>query len=227
MQVRSHKFVKARGEGECGTGVLQNFDKHFVKNTRKRGPAAKHFGVFLQDTLKTTFWIKNLTQGGHKAFLSKIRTLFSILKKSRETFPLPSSCAPVSVIVYASISLNMPKYPWKCLNKLFWLCQGSEYVWSSYMFDRLLKMNWVLNKPGFWIWHDCICKGYPEFRICLIMASYASIMPEYVWICLNPLNMPGHGYFWMSLNMPECLWICLMNCSTVPEFSICHDIVIT
>ena len=34
---------------------LGRFDNHFVKNTRKLGPAGKRFGVFLLDTLKTTF----------------------------------------------------------------------------------------------------------------------------------------------------------------------------
>ena len=57
---------------------------------------------------------------------------------------------------YASVSLNMSKYPWKCLNKLFWQWQGSEYAWSSYMFNRFLKMPCVLNKPEIWIWHGCI-----------------------------------------------------------------------
>ena len=125
-------------------------------------------------------------------------------------FFLPS-CAPVSVAEYASISLNMPKYPWNWLNKLFWLCQGSEYVCSSYMFDRLLKMPPVLNKQGFWIWDDCICKGYAEFRVCLIMTPYASLTPEYA---LMSLNM--HKNRWIFLNVPECMnipeyaWI---NCS--------------
>ena len=104
-----------------------------------------------------------------------------------------------------TISLNMPKYPWKCLKKLFWLCQGSEYAWSSYMFDRLLKVPPILNKRVFWIWHGCICKGYVEFQICLIVDPYTSIMPEYAWICLNMAQ-----YCWMSLNMPENTWI---NCS--------------
>ena len=72
-------------------------------------------------------------------------------KSAGLTSPLSPSCALVSVAEYASISANMPKYSWKCLNKLFWLCQGSEYAWSSYMLDRLLKMPWVLNKPVFWI----------------------------------------------------------------------------
>ena len=87
-----------------------------------------------------------------KTFFSKIRSLLSIFKKRRvDLSSLSSSCALVSVAEYASISVNMPKYPWKCLNKLFRLCQGSEYAWSSYMLDRLLKIPWVLNKPVFWI----------------------------------------------------------------------------
>ena len=91
-------------------------------------------------------------------------------------FLLPS-WTPVSVAEYASISLNMSKYPWKWLNKLFWPYQGSEYACSSYMFGIILKMPSVLNKPGFWTWHGCICKGYTEFRICLILAPYVSITP--------------------------------------------------
>ena len=53
------------------------------------------------------------------AFLPKIRTLFLIFEKDRGGLPLLPSYAPVSVAEYASISLNMPKYPLKCLNKLF------------------------------------------------------------------------------------------------------------
>ena len=89
---------------------------------------------------------------------------FRFSKKTGEASSLPFSCVPVSVAEYASISLNMPKYHWKCLNKLF-LYQGSEYSWSSDKFDRLLKMPRVLNKPGLWIWHGYICKGYAEFHL--------------------------------------------------------------
>ena len=81
---------------------------------------------------------------------------------------------------------------------------GSEFTWPSHMFDRLLKMPRVLNKPGFWIWHGFICKGYSEFRICLIMAQYVSIMPEYASVYLNVLQ-----YTWTWLNIAECPWICL------------------
>ena len=94
------------------------------------------------------------------------------------------------------------------------------------MFNRLLKMPWVLNMLGFWIWHDYICKGYREFWVCPNMAQYATIMPEYdslclnvphyVWKCLNTgLNMAD--YCWMFLNISENAWI---NCPGCTRFSI-------
>ena len=85
------------------------------------------------------------------------------------------------------------------------------------MFDRLLKIPWVLNKRGFWLWHGCICKCYAEFRICLIMVPYASMphmpvisfnMCEQGWILMNFLNMPENARIKCSdyikaLNMPQ------------------------
>ena len=53
--------------------------------------------------------------------------------------PSPPSCMPVNMAEDALISLNIPKYPWKWLNKLSWLSQGSEYAWSSYIFDKFLE----------------------------------------------------------------------------------------
>ena len=41
---------------------LRHFDKHFVKNKKKKAPQGKISKFFLLDTLKTTFWIENLTQ---------------------------------------------------------------------------------------------------------------------------------------------------------------------
>ena len=78
------------------------------------------------------------------------------------------------------------------------MCQGSKYAQSSNMFDRILKMSQVLKKQGFWIWHDCLCKGYIDFRIFLIMAPYTSIMPKYVSIYLNTADCP-----WLGQKMPE------------------------
>ena len=96
--------------------------------------------------------------------------------------------------VYVSwIYLNIPKYPWKFLNKLFWIWKGKKNAWSSYMSDR------VLNMSGFCMWHDCN-KGYTEFWISLNMAQYASIMPEYAWIALMSLNMSEYDS--ILLNLP-------------------------
>ena len=86
---------------------LGHFDKHFDKNKRKRGPVRKDFVCILTEMMKKC----NPMIDKIRAFLSKIRTFFSIFIKDRETSPLLSSCAPVSVAEYASISLNMPKYP--------------------------------------------------------------------------------------------------------------------
>ena len=140
------------------------------------------------------------------------------IKNSQPFFPesgnffLPS-CAPVNVAEYASVSLNMLKYPWKWLNELFWICQGFKYAYSSYMFGRLLKMPPVLSKPRFWIWHGCVF--------------------EYVWLWLHTLqerlNMPQCALMsfnvrepgWIFLNVPECMnfpeyaWI---NCSDRAKF---------
>ena len=45
---------------------------------------------------------------------------------------------------------------------------------------------------------------YVEYRICLIIAGYASIMLEYASIYLN---VPQYARIW--LNITKCLWICL------------------
>ena len=156
MQLCNQNFFRAGEVVELGY-----FDKHFVKNTQS-ALAGKDFRIFFLGALKTTFWKENLTQRW---------------ANNRGGLPSPPREAAVIVAEYASISLNIPNYPWKCLNKLFWLYQGSGYVWSSYMFNRLLKMPQVLHVPGFWIWHSCICKGYAEF-------DYTSICLNNPWICL-------------------------------------------
>ena len=112
----------------------------------------------MPDTLKTTFWRENLAQwwkqSGH-------------FSQESGNIDQNTSCA------HLWVWLNMDQYPWICVIIIenAWIncsdcckCQSSEYTWLSYMFDRLLKMPQILNKP--------------EFQICLIMTSYASIMPE-------------------------------------------------
>ena len=142
------------------------------------------WSFFVLDTIKTTFWMDNITQRctPSRPSFPKSGHFFWFSKRAGKVSPLPPSWVPVSVPEYGPISLNMSKYSYNCLNKLFLLCQGFEYAWSSYMFDRILKMPRVLNRPGFIckaLYTACICKGYAEFRIFLIMSPYASIMPKY------------------------------------------------
>ena len=121
----------------------KHFDKDFVKNIRKKCLAGKHLEFFLLYTLKTLYWMEYLTQRWTQSgpFFPKSGHFFRFSKKR-------GCCALVSVAEYVSIFLNISKCPWKWLNKLFWPCQGSEYAWSSYIFDKLL-IPWVLNVPRF------------------------------------------------------------------------------
>ena len=174
------------------------------KIQEKEAPQGNFLEFFLPDTVKPTLWTENFTRRWTQPglFFPKSENCFQFSKRANETSPLLPSCVPVSLANYASISLNMSKYSWKYLNKLFWLCQRSGYTWSSYMFDRLSKKPRVLNKSGFWIRHHCICKGYVEFQIYLIMALNASVIPEYALICLN---------------VPQYTWACLDKL-----FCLCH-----
>ena len=50
---------------------------------------------------------------------------------------------------------------------------------------QVKKMAQVLNKPEFCILHGCMYKCYTEIQICLIIAPYSRIIPEYALISLN------------------------------------------
>ena len=91
-------------------------------------------GIYLK---KTECWIcKNSecvwcsTSG---PFFPKSGHFFRFSKRAGETFSFLSSLTHEVVAEFPSISLNIPKYSWKRLNKQFWLYQGSKYSWSSYM----------------------------------------------------------------------------------------------
>ena len=134
---------------------------------------------------------KNFNLDGHDQGLSfpNQAAFFDFQKRPKEASSSSPShrpiCMPVSVAEYPIISLNIPKYPWKYLNKLFWLCQASKYAWSTYTFGRLFKMPQFLNVPGFSIWHVCRFRSYIKFWICMNMTQYASIMPEHASIYMN------------------------------------------
>ena len=95
--------------GNCGTGHLQ-----------KEAPQGSILELFLLDILNTTFLMENLIQWWTQSrrFIPNSGYSFRFSKRTREGSPLLPNCVPVSVVEYASISLNMPKYRWKCLNKL-------------------------------------------------------------------------------------------------------------
>ena len=51
--------------------------------------------------------------------------------------------------------LNVPEYVWKCPNKLFWLCQGSQYItilyiWQCFKHASGIKYGRILNM----LWHS-------------------------------------------------------------------------
>ena len=136
---------------------LGHLDKESVKNTRRRGSAGKHCGVF---SLKTTFWIKNFTQRWTQlgSFFQKSGRLFQSSKGQGRP---PPSYSHVS----GWISINIPEYPWISLKMLgfwllgLWICMIILHVRHTFEDARV--------------------------SICLIMAPYASIMPEHGWILLN------------------------------------------
>ena len=64
-----------------------------------------------------------------RAFFPKLEYFFGW--EASSLFP---RCAPMSVAKYLPISLNILKYLWKCLNKLFWLKKNFMapfYGWGS------------------------------------------------------------------------------------------------
>ena len=79
--LRCSVLQKDMGEGGCVEHG--HFDKHFIKNTRNRSPQQSILEFFLQGTLRTTFWMENLTQRWTQSagpFFPKSGYLFSIFQ---------------------------------------------------------------------------------------------------------------------------------------------------
>ena len=74
------------------------------------------------------------------------------------------------------------------------------------MFDRVRKVPWVLNMPGFWICLWLWISQCSEHTKVLNMSvfwiyqssEYAWIIPEYAWLCLNMSE-----YAWICLKLAE------------------------
>ena len=147
--------------------------------------------------------MENLTQRWTLSapFFQKSGQFFWFSKRAGEASPLPLAAR-------LWVWLNMHQYPWICLNILI-----NAYEWT------------VLTMLGPWIcmiilhvrhtFEDASgCTQSSEYDaelwICLIMAPYPSIMPEYALISLSMLE---HG--WILLNVPENAWINCSDCARV------------
>ena len=111
---------------------------------------------------------------------------------------------------HGNMEWNRESFVQNTLSTIFWgkfnpkMDVMRTFVWKA----RALFLDFKKSREGF---HSpplvtrVTHKGHAEFRICLIMAPYASLMPEHVQIYLNIplicLNMTE--YCWISFNMSE------------------------
>ena len=118
--------------GQGGFVQLRHFNKYLIKKTSKK-----------LHNYKAKFWKENLTQRWTQ---SAIRTIFSqnlsiffnFQKRQGGPKPLVSvddmhQCLWISLYILENACM-------------FWLYNRAlNFAWSSCMFDKLLKMPWVLN----------------------------------------------------------------------------------
>ena len=113
---------------------LEHFDKHFVKNTRKRGPKGKYFWNFCP-TLKTRFWMTNLRWTQLRPLFSKSGHFFGFQKEQGRP--------PISSLVARLwIWLNVHQYLWTCLNthKKSWI-NCSDFAGALNMHHHLTRLT--------------------------------------------------------------------------------------
>ena len=106
-------------QGRGGFVKLEHFDKNFIKKSRKKAPQGRILEFFLLNTLKTTFWMANLTKGwthsGH--FFPKSGHFFWFLKKDRGGLPpSPPSCVPV-FSEHFFLRTPLEGYFWECIQQ--------------------------------------------------------------------------------------------------------------
>ena len=94
------------------------------------------------------------------------------------TFLGAHSVSTLSLVLWMRL-WNILKYPWKCLNKFFWLWQSTEYAWSVWqIFEDAsgCKCIRVLNMTRIYM---------QGLHTVLYMSAYDSICLNNTWICLD------------------------------------------
>ena len=133
-------------QGRWGLVGLGHFYKRFVKNTRKKAPQGKIWEFFLLDTLKTTFWMENLTQRwmqlGHS--LQNQGTFFSIFKIGQGRPPLLSPPSYAPRLDYFELGGWTAIIFWEWIKLFFgWLTwKEADYVCIMY---RQIKFRFIYN----------------------------------------------------------------------------------
>ena len=146
FQANNQTFFRA---GE----VLWNQDTsiNFVKKARKKDPAGENLEFFLLDTPKTTFWMKDSTQGWTQLgpFFQNQGTFFDFQKRVGEaspTSPSPSckldlyDCSFIILLFNRKLTLehlqinrigNRRRKNEHHPAKLFWYVKSSQYLHNS------------------------------------------------------------------------------------------------
>ena len=116
---------------------LGHFNETFFKNARKKDSQGKILELFLLGTLKTTFWMENLTQGWAQlvSFFLKSVHFFDFWKKVKEASP------PNWFVTHCNtgrISTNLPRFIIKLHN-------GRQHLnWFFYMsFQMELNLHYT------------------------------------------------------------------------------------
>ena len=173
--MRHQKPFSRRTFVEIGTSA-----KILSKAPEKKVPRGNIFEIGLPEALEITLWMENLTQRWtqSESFFQKSGQFLQFLKRAGEAspqLPIPSSssCTPVKMAEYASISLNRSKYlenaSINCTNyarvlnmhdKTFeyglivyaTITQSSEYIWSWSDYGFIcLNNDWIVfySRPKF------------------------------------------------------------------------------
>ena len=100
-------------QGRGGFVELGHFNKHFVKNTRKKVPPENILEFFLLDSFKTTFWMENWTQRWKQSgpFFPKSGHSCSFSKKVLSLSPSSTPATLTKHLIITNLSNHSKKQP--------------------------------------------------------------------------------------------------------------------